>query len=194
MTPTTDLLNRMTGLGAHLMTLVSTAKNPTSRGWPKALALSVDAAEAHVARGGNIGVNLASSRLICLDAENSAATRAVIGAGFTLTVVTAKGQDPASPKHGGSHTWLRVPDSLDARELRGDRTGITLPGGGKIDVLAGARYAVAPPSQLHEAPGFFYAPAKGGPLDLSSGVDDLDEAPMWLFDATFTPTRGRRSA
>jgi hypothetical protein len=185
MSANTDLLARMASLGAHLMPLVNTAKQPTSIGWPLALALTASDADAHLARGGNIGVNLASSRLICLDAENIASTNAVKHAGFTLTVITAKAQVPTSPKYGGSHTWLRVPEGVDTVSLC-TRLGITLPGGGTIDVLAGARYAVAPPSRIDEAPGFMYAPCRGGPLDPAVyGADpdcDLDVAPMWLFD------------
>ena len=185
--PTPELLVRMTGLGAHLVALVSTAKRPVSDGWPLARALSVEDAETHLDRGGNVGVNLAASAMICLDAENFAATAAVTGAGFTHTVIPAKSQtehaiDPAKDKRGGTHTWLRVPDGIDPWELRSDRTGITLPGGGVIDVLAGHRQAVAPPSQLAEAPGYMYQPALGGPLDPSSGVADIAVAPMWLFD------------
>lgn len=186
MSANTDLLARMASLGAHLMPLVNTAKQPTSKKWTLAVALTVNDADAHLARGGNIGVNLASSRLICLDTEHIASTDAVKRAGFTLTVITAKAQVPTSPKYGGSHTWLRVPESIDAVSLRTDRIGITLPGGGTIDVLAGARYAVAPPSRIDEAPGFVYAPCRGGALDpamYSADPDcDLDVAPAWLFD------------
>ncbi|ULP45891.1 DUF3987 domain-containing protein [Mycolicibacter virginiensis] len=182
-----DLLARMTGLGSHLVALASTAKRPVSDGWPLARALSVEDAETHLDRGGNVGVNLAASAMICLDAENFAATAAVTGAGFIHTVIPAKAQtehaiDPAKDKRGGTHTWLRVPDGIDPWELRSDRTGITLPNGGTIDVLAGHRQAVAPPSQLAEAPGYMYQPALGGPLDPSSGVTDIAIAPMWLFD------------
>ncbi|PQM53747.1 hypothetical protein C5U48_02775 [Mycolicibacter virginiensis] len=182
-----DLLVRMTSLGAHLVALASTLKRPINDGWPLARALSVEDAETHLDRGGNVGVNLAASGLICLDAENFAATGAVTGAGFVPTVIPAKSQtehaiDPAKDKRGGTHTWLRVPDGIDPWTLRSDRTGITLSNGGTIDVLAGHRQAVAPPSQLAEAPGYAYAAALGGPLDPSSGVADIAVAPMWLFD------------
>lgn len=182
-----DLLTRMTSLGAHLVALASTLKRPINDGWPLARALSVEDAETHLDHGGNVGVNLAASGLICLDAENFAATGAVTGAGFVPTVIPAKSQtehaiDPAKDKRGGTHTWLRVPDGIDPWELRSDRTGISLPNGGIIDVLAGHRQAVAPPSQLAEAPGYMYVPALGGPLDPSSGVADIAVAPMWLFD------------
>ncbi|MFA5711725.1 bifunctional DNA primase/polymerase [Mycolicibacterium sp.] len=181
------LLNRMVSLGAHLLPLVSTAKQPLSKRWPLAVALDSAAAEAHLRKGGNIGVNLASSRMICLDAENHAATSAVAGAGFQVTVIPAKAQDATiQDKHGGSHTWLRIPDGIDAVTLPSDSMGITLPGGGIIDVLAGRRYAVAPPSRLHEAPGYFYAPCLNGPLDPQAYAADpgldIATAPMWLFD------------
>ncbi|CAJ1505253.1 bifunctional DNA primase/polymerase [[Mycobacterium] burgundiense] len=157
-------------------------KTPTAKQWQLAAALTLADAQARLNKGGNIGVNLASSRMICLDAENATATAAVTAAGFTPTVIPAKAQDSASAKHGGSHTWLRVPDGIDAVTLPSDAMGITLPCGGIIDVLAGRRYAVAPPSRLHEAPGYFYAPAVGGPLDLASDGADIATAPMWLFD------------
>lgn len=185
--PNTALLQRMLDLGAHLMPLGSTIKKPVRQGWPSAAAMTLPEAETHLSRGGNLGVNLAPSRLICLDAENHEATAAVTAAGFTPTVIPAKAQDPDSPKYGGSHTWLRVPDHIDPATLPSDRIGITLPNGGKLDVLAGVRYAVAPPSALAEAPGLFYAPANSGPLDPSEAefaeLLDADETPGWLFDA-----------
>jgi len=189
MSTTTDLLNRMVSLGAHLMPLKAKIKQPSGKGWPLAVALGVEDAEAHLAKGGNLGVNLALSKLIVLDAENYAATAAVQNAGVSLTVIPAKAQateaaDPANDKRGGSHTWLRVPDAIDAVTLRTDTLGIALPGGGKIDVLAGIRYAVAPPSWLEEAPQYRYAACLGGPLDPQSGINELPIAPAWLFDVT----------
>lgn len=187
MSPYTDLLLRMTSRGAHLVPLISAKKQPMSERWPMAAALTVNDAEVHLERGGNVGINLASSRMICLDAENYAATAAVKNAGFTLTVIPAKAQapyatNPHKDKRGGSHTWLRIPDGIDPVTLR-SVLGIKLPNGGIIDMLAGPRFAVAPPSQLDEAPGYQYAPAAGGVLDPGSGIESLPVAPMWLFDA-----------
>lgn len=189
--PAQSITARMTGLGAHLMMLKPEVKRPVAKGWPLALAVSVEEADAHLAAGGNLGVNLSLSRFIVLDAEDYASTAAVTAAGFTLTVVPAKAQanythDPEHDKRGGSHTWLRVPDGIDASALPADQIGIKLACGGVIDVLAGVRYVVAPPSRLAEAPEFAYAPCQGGPLDPAVYVDrpeaDFAEAPMWLFD------------
>lgn len=188
---TQKITARMASLGAHLMLLKPEVKRPVAKGWPLAVAVSVDDADAHLAIGGNLGVNLSLSRFIVLDAEDYASTAAVTDAGFTLTVVPAKAQanythDPDHDKRGGSHTWLRVPDGIDASELPADQIGIKLACGGVIDVLAGVRYVVAPPSRLAEAPEYRYAVCQGGPLDPAVYTErpeaDLAEAPMWLFD------------
>lgn len=191
MSPYTDLLLRMTSFGAHLVPLRKAKKAPMSERWPMAAALTVNDAEAHLERGGNVGINLASSRMICLDAENFAGTAAVNDAGFSLTVIPAKAQvphptnpNPAKDKRGGSHTWLRIPDGIDPVTLH-TVLAIKLPNGGLIDMLAGPRFAVAPPSQLDEAPGYQYAPAVGGILDPESGLTELPVAPVWLFDAAW---------
>lgn len=191
MTAAPSTTARMTSLGAHLMRLKPEVKRPVATGWPLAVAISVEEADAHLAAGGNIGVNLSLSRFIVLDAENFAATSVVTAAGFTVTVIPAKAQanytrDPEHDKRGGSHTWLRVPEGIDAAALPADKIGIKLAGGGVIDVLAGVRYAVAPPSRLAEAPEYRYAVCQGGPLDPAVYTEhpeaDLDVAPMWLFD------------
>ncbi|BBX87909.1 bifunctional DNA primase/polymerase [Mycolicibacterium aubagnense] len=198
MSATTELITRMVGLGAHLMPLMAKVKRPGGKEWQRWPALSVADAESHVNAGGNLGVNLAPSRMIVLDAENQAATNAVQNAGISLAVIPAKSQhvgilqpglsDPDSgklnTKTGGSHAWLRVPDGVDISTFPSDTMGIMLPGGGKIDVLAGVRYAVAPPSWLEVAPQYRYAPCEGGPLDLASPSADLPVAPAWLFDTT----------
>lgn len=178
---------RMDALGVHLMPLKPGVKAPLAKGWPIAPAYSAEEAQAYVRRGGNLGVNLIASRLIVLDAEDALATAAVAAAGFRPTVYPAKSQAPANPnpaknKRGGSHTWLRVPADLDPAKIRSDRMGLILVNGGKIDVLANARYAVAPPSRLDEAPGYFYAPVAGGLADPSAPLTDIPEAPRWLFD------------
>ncbi|WP_051558611.1 bifunctional DNA primase/polymerase [Mycolicibacterium austroafricanum] len=182
------LLQRMAALHAHLMLLKPRVKAPSKTGWPLAPAVTLEEAEQHIAAGGNIGVNLRLSNMVVLDAENTAATLALIEAGFTPTVIPAKAQmeqpvNPADDKRGGCHVWLRIPAGIDATALPQDRLAIYLPGGGKIDILAGVRFTVAPPSTITDAPGKAYAAGKDGPLD-SKVQCDIDEAPMWLFDRT----------
>lgn len=177
-----DLIERMAALGAHLVLVKRGVKAPVHRRWTMSPAISVDEAVAHVAAGGNLGANQALSRIVVLDAEDEAATHALRRAGFELTVATAKAQDPKSPKYGGSHVWLRVPDHIDSAALPSNRTGIVLPGGGKIDALAGARQMVVPPSAIDEAPGHNYAPYAGGLLDLDTELRSIPVAPDWLFD------------
>ncbi|MDO2981375.1 DUF3987 domain-containing protein [Mycobacteroides abscessus] len=193
-----DLTVRMVQLGAHLTRLKPNMKQPSESGWTLAPAITPAEAETYVAAGGNLGVNQALSRLVVLDAENEAATAALLAAGFELTVIPAKAQyqgilkpglsDPDSGKenrkYGGSHVWLRVPDGIDASTLPADRLGIELPGGGKVDALAGRRYVVAPPSALELVYGGRYAPAVGGLLDLDTPLREVPVAPMWLFDKT----------
>lgn len=180
------LIERMVALGAHLMLLKPRMKAPSKSGWPLAAAVTLEEAERHLSGGGNIGVNLRLSNLVVLDAENTAATEALVSSGFTPTVIPAKSQmaepiNPADDKRGGSHVWLRIPAGIDAQVLPQDRLAIMLPGGGKIDILAGVRYTVAPPSTIAEAPGKQYAAGKDGPLDAAVQCD-LDVAPMWLFE------------
>lgn len=195
------VIARMVSLGAALAPLVGGAKTPARKGFLTADPMTVDEAEAHVNRGGNLGVVLGLSRLIALDAEDVAATVAITAGGFTPTVIPAKAQfkgilkpdlpDPDSGKPnrklGGSHTWLRVPDDIDAQALgsAGKAMQVRLPGGGLIDVLAGGHYVVAPPSQLELAYGMAYQPVAGGPLDITlDAMPDIPEAPRWLFDPT----------
>ncbi|MBF9519519.1 DUF3987 domain-containing protein [Mycobacteroides chelonae] len=193
------LIERMVTLGAHLTRLRPGMKQPTGRGWQIAAAITPAEADAYVSSGGNIGVNLGLSGMIAFDAEDLQATVALVEAGFKLTVAPAKHgyngvlkpglDDPASGKEnakvGGSHVWLRVPDTIDASQLSSDHSmQLTLPNGGLIDVLAGKKYAVAPPSALELTYGSQYQPFGGGPLDLSLGDEapDVAEAPAWLFD------------
>lgn len=180
------LIKRMVALGAHLMLLNRKQKSPAYKKWPVAPAVTVQEAENHLARGGNLGVNLRLSNLVVLDAENSAATASLRAAGFVPTVIPAKSLmkeplNPADDKRGGSHVWLRVPTGIDPYHLASDRIGIMLPGGGKIDVLAGPRFIVAPPSSLDAAPDKTYSAGLHGALD-SAVQCDLDVAPLWLFD------------
>lgn len=196
---TRGLIERMTALGAQLMPLKRGIKKPSGTGWTVAAALTVDQAVQHVADGGNLGVNLGNSRLVAFDCEDQLATAAVTAAGFTPTVIPAKAQyegilkpgleDPDSGqpnrKRGGSHVWLWVPDGIDTTALSSEHSmQLRLPNGGVMDVLAGPRYVVAPPSALELAYDRQYLPAGSGPLDLSTGAEppNLGVAPMWLFD------------
>lgn len=171
-----------TRAGAALIPLAAGHKAALAKGWPKSPGMTADAATDHLARGGNLGVNLIASRLIVLDAEDALASAAVVAAGFTPTVQPAKAAWAASKKRGGSHTWLRVPADLDATKIRSDRIGLVLANGGTIDVLAGARYAVAPGSRLDAAPGFEYTVMGGGALD-PEGDGAVPDAPAWLFES-----------
>ncbi|BBY54082.1 hypothetical protein MKOR_13330 [Mycolicibacillus koreensis] len=174
----------MAELGAHLLELRSGEKFPIAKKWTLAPALTPDAAIAHLNSGGNIGVNLLPSRMVVIDSENHVATTALINAGFTPTVVPAKAQMTSGHKRGGAHFWLRLPDLLsdllDSQELKSDLQ-LRVAGRGLVDVLAGARQAVAPPSALAEAGGLRYLPATGGALDVTSPTE-LQVAPEWLFD------------
>lgn len=186
--PIADLIRRMMAYGLHLVALEEGLKKPVQYRWTGAPALTLDEAVAHVNRQGNLGVNLRNSHLVVLDAENAAATAALREAGFIPTVVPAKAQVPeghsCAAKIGGSHTWLRVPSGIDEDHLR-TALGVRLSNGGVLDVLAGSRQAVAPPSALSVADGRRYVPARGGALDPDSGVTDLDIAPEWLFDPSY---------
>ncbi len=178
------LLERIVALGGHLMPLKPGIKKALLAKWQLAPALTVDEALAYIESGGNIGVHLGFSGLIALDAENAPATQHVLRSGFQLTVAPAKSRIEGHPKQHGSHTWLRVPEGIDPTTLS-TRLQIPLADGGVMDVLAGGRYAVAPPSQLTEAPGWAYSAYAGSPLDLAVPLEDavIAEAPMWLFDA-----------
>lgn len=198
---TRGLIERMTALGAQLMPLKRGIKKPSGTGWTVAAALTVDQAVQHVADGGNLGVNLGNSKMIAFDCEDQLATDAVVAAGFQLTVIPAKAQyegilkpgleDPDSGqpnrKRGGSHVWLWVPDGIDPAALSSEQSmQLKLPNGGTVDVLAGPRYVVAPPSALDLAYDRQYLPSAAGPLDLSTGQEppNIGVAPMWLFDLT----------
>ncbi|MDO3110467.1 bifunctional DNA primase/polymerase [Mycobacteroides abscessus] len=190
------LIERMVEIGAFLIKLRTGVKQPTGEGWKLAPVLTASEADAWTQRGGNLGVNLGPSKLIAFDCEDLAATQAVVRCGFNPTVAPAKhafdgtfnpdadDREAGQPnkKVGGSHTWLRVPDYVDASLLSSDHSmQIKLPGGGTMDVLAGARYVVAPPSALDLTYGTRYAPFNGGALDLTIAPQIMD-APRWLFD------------
>lgn len=171
---------RMQRLGAHLLRLRPGSKKPVDEAWGDQPALTEAEAIDWLVAGGNLGVNLGRSNAIVLDPENAAATQFLMAAGLKPTVVTAKGEDTTSPKVGGRHMWIAVPDGVTADQLR-SVLQIKLGEEGLIDVLAGSRFVVAPGSRLDEAPGYRYGFATGGAL-----VDDGEwrVAPAWLFDAT----------
>lgn len=173
---------RMQRLGAHLLRLRPGSKKPVDEAWGDQPALTEAEAIEWLVSGGNLGVNLGRSNAIVLDPENAAATQFLMAAGLKPTVVTAKGEDPTSPKVGGRHVWIAVPEGVCAAQLR-SVLQIKLGEEGLIDVLAGSRFVVAPGSRLDEAPGYRYGFATGGAL-----VDDGEwrVAPPWLFDATAT--------
>ncbi|SLJ23381.1 Bifunctional DNA primase/polymerase, N-terminal [Mycobacteroides abscessus subsp. abscessus] len=189
-------IERMIEVGARLIKLREGVKQPAGEGWKLAPALSSDEADAHVLRNGNLGVSLGPSRMIVFDCEDQLATDAVIDAGFTPTVSPAKSlldgilnpkandrdAGKRNKKIGGSHIWLHVPDYVDASLLSSEHSmQLQLPGGGVMDVLAGARYVVAPPSALDLAYGWRYQWLPKGALDLSIAPQVMD-APRFLFD------------
>lgn len=177
------VLERIVALGGVLFPLKPGIKKPSVEGW-KGIRLTVDEAVAHLAAGGNVGVHLGASGLIALDAENAPATQSALRSGFRLTVAPAKSRVAGHPKEHGSHVWLRVPEGINPMTLH-TRLQVQLDGGGVMDVLAGGRYAVAPPSRLTEAPGWAYSAYAGSPLDLDVPLDEAEiaTAPLWLFDA-----------
>lgn len=186
------ILERIVALGGHLMPLKPGIKKPSRDLWQLAPAITIEEALAHLAAGGNLGIHLGFSGMIALDAENLAASQAVMGIGLRLTVAPAKSRVAGSPKHHGSHTWLRVPKGIDPTTLSSHGMQVRLPNGGLIDVLAGGKQAVIPPSTLTEAPGVAYMAYKGGPVDLEVPLEDAEiaEAPMWLFDPTLPCPEG----
>lgn len=167
--------------GAHLMRLRAGSKTPIELAWQDSPPLTEDEAVDWLVRGNNPGINLLRSGTngwLVLDAENAAATELLKAAGFVPTAITANAQDPTNTKLGGCHVWLPLPASVDSSTLKSTMQ-IPLEGGGIVDVLIGARYAVAPGTLLEAAPGYRYGFAPGG------GVLDPDVwcvAPDWLLD------------
>nr|WP_286142076.1 DUF3987 domain-containing protein [Mycobacterium sp. D16Q16] len=157
-------------------------KHPIGYGWNHKPGLTPEAARAHVAEGGNVGIDPGRSRMVLMDAENQAGVDWLTAMGFTLTVIPAKsGAGPVlatgefNDKEGGGHAWLRLPD--DAPEELGDtRSMIHLKNGGRLEIFASReeRQVVAPPSRLDEAYGRSYA---------FTGAA-IAEAPPWLWDRT----------
>lgn len=179
------VLERIVALGGVLFPLKPGIKKPSVEGW-KEVRLTVNQAVAHLAGGGNLGMHLGASGLIAFDAENGPATQHVLRSGFQLTVAPAKSRIEGNKKYQGSHVWLRVPEGIDPTTLSSSGMQVKLAGGGLIDVLAGGKYVVAPPSTLSDAPGWAYTAYAGSPLDLAVPLEEavIAEAPLWLFDPT----------
>ncbi|MCB0927153.1 MAG: bifunctional DNA primase/polymerase [Mycobacterium sp.] len=183
-----ETIARMLRLGCQLIRLAPGVKTPKGgESWKlNPTITSLDEALAWVAAGGGLGVDLARSGMICLDAEDKAATHAVVDAGLMPTVITAKGQVNGHEKQWGTHAWFQVPDGVDPFTIPSGspkRMGLELPKGGKIDVLSGVKYAVAPPTQL-DVTGTRYDGTQGGLLDLTLPESSIPVAPAWLFDPT----------
>ncbi|MBE5488580.1 hypothetical protein E3G71_001081 [Mycobacteroides abscessus] len=183
---TAVVIKRMLALGFHLVALPAGTKKPRGRGWndpEQTPALTFEQASAHVADGGGLGVLLGPSDLIVIDAENAAATAALVAAGYTPVLYTAKGMnpvrcDPRANKIGGGHFWFRRPLSIPAEQLSNVPQKV-VGDGGLVDVLgAPGSMAVVPPTALVEAAGWRYTAE--GHNRLWHG-DGLPEAPMWLF-------------
>ncbi|SEC93182.1 Bifunctional DNA primase/polymerase, N-terminal (plasmid) [Tsukamurella tyrosinosolvens] len=177
-------VNRLLELDFHLLPLRPDSKAPFEAGWPDAPRMTAEAATEWVARGGGLGVNLGASRLVVLDAEDAAATDYLVKLGFAPTVATANSQDRQSEKFGGRHVYLRVPTGID-RELH-TAPGFPVGDGGTLEVLAGRRFAVLPPTNLNSRS---YAPIAGSPLD-PGGAPMIQDAPDWLLEASVPAPAG----
>ncbi|WP_071288499.1 phage/plasmid primase, P4 family [Mycolicibacterium llatzerense] len=175
------LLERFGAWGLVIIRLDPGIKEPVKGvSWSKAPGLSVAEALDWLARGGNLGVDLLRSGLIDLDAENEAATKLVVSAGHVPTYRTAKSMVKGHKKFRGTHTLLWIPNGVDSTQLSSDNAmQIPLPGGGLIDVLAGKRYGVLPPTWLEEV-NEQYTEAQGGGLDVDGFMPGT--AGAWLFD------------
>lgn len=155
-------------------------KHPIGYGWNHKPGLTPEAARAHVAGGGNVGIDPGRSRMVVMDAENQAGVDWLLAMGFQITVTPAKSGAGAvlatgesNGKEGGGHVWIRLPEGAP-EELGDTRSMIHLKDGGKLEIFAsrGERQVVAPPSRLDEAYGLSYA---------FTGAD-IAEAPAWLWD------------
>lgn len=188
------VIHRMIELGFHLVKLHPGRKKPMGAAWnsPETTpALTEDQALAHVRAGGGLGVLLGPSNLIVLDAENQAATDALIAAGLVPVLYTAKGIcgafqtacDPRFDKRGGAHFWIPVPEHLRGKILEGVPQA-DLGGGALVDVLVGMRQAVVPPTALIAAGGWRYTAKGGNPIWSGEDLPAGDVAAPWLFDAT----------
>jgi hypothetical protein len=198
--PAYETITRMVEyLGLALIPMPDGGKNPPPVGFPSHPGLSVDEAYDHHAAGGNLAAVMGTSRVIWFDCENAPATALLLqqtgAVPFAIpakaqythdTLAIVEGDDNSgkpNTKRGGCHIGLALPAHIDPKTLPHDTIGIELEGGGVVDVLAGSRYAMVPPSRLAVAPGVAYAPAAGGSLDPAVDCPDaLPEAWPWLFD------------
>ena len=168
------IVDALLGHGLHLLRLQPEGKAPVESGWTTAETLTRDEAIEWLTGGGNLGWNVGRSNRIVVDCEDAAAVAAMVAAGFRVDVVTANSLDPTSGKFGGGHVVFDLPDDVDTDTLR---SVLQVPlGGGTVDILAGARYAVAPGSQLWEARSGRYAAV--GPF--AEGTTN-GAAPGWLW-------------
>lgn len=185
---TREILERIVALGGRMFPLRSGLKRPANRRWQYAAAMTVDQASTQLDAARNLGVNLAATGWLAFDTETQAGTDAMIELGYKPWSYPAKSMAgptlaDGSPnlKQGGAHFPLLVPAHWgSAWKLPTNRTGFQVIGGGehdKFDVLAGARYIVAPPSMLAEANGARYTPGEGF-------LEDIPEAPEWLRDTS----------
>ncbi|MBE5488548.1 hypothetical protein E3G71_001049 [Mycobacteroides abscessus] len=188
------VIHRMIELGFHLVKLHPGRKKPMGAAWnsPETTpALTEDQALAHVRAGGGLGVLLGPSNLIVIDAENQAATDALIAAGLVPVLYTAKGVcgafqtacDPRFDKRGGAHFWIPVPEHLRGKVLEGVPQA-DLGGGALVDVLVGMRQAVVPPTALIAAGGWRYTAKGGNSVWTGEGMPAGDVAAPWLFDSS----------
>ncbi|MBS4102862.1 bifunctional DNA primase/polymerase [Tsukamurella paurometabola] len=139
----------------HLVLLRKGLKRPTSGlGWPDLPNPSRAHALDWIMTGGNVGLNLGKSNLLGIDTDNDAASCAMVERDFDPVTEPANAQNPDHPKgkEGGLHFLFRIPAEwgVTGDELRGPGRTTHLPGGGKLDALAGRKYMVLPPSVLGE--------------------------------------------
>ncbi|OBA92974.1 hypothetical protein A5666_00075 [Mycolicibacterium fortuitum] len=182
MTPADAELAAALAAKSHAIRIKPGLKEPVGFAWNHQPALTPDSASAHVAAGGNIGVDPGRSRMVLLDAEDALGTAWVRSLGFEPTVITAKsGAGPVladgkeNTKAGGSHTWLQLSEDAPA-DLGNTSSAIALPNGGRLEVFAaaGVRHVMVPPSRLDEA---------GGRAYVFTG-SDIAVAQAWLWDRT----------
>lgn len=156
----------------HALPLERARKRPVNRGWPTAPALTEAALAWHLDQGGNVGALLGASGergLIAWDADNAAAAEAIEAAGYTPFAIPANALNPNHSKgrFGGRHRLWSVPAEwgVSGMELTSPRATVTLANGGTVDVLAGPKFLVLPPSILCEE-GYLnhYNPAEGWTL------------------------------
>ncbi|RIS51927.1 bifunctional DNA primase/polymerase [Mycobacteroides abscessus] len=153
----------------HALPLERARKRPVNRGWPTAPALTEAALAWHLDQGGNVGALLGASGergLIAWDADNAAAAEAIEAAGYTPFAIPANALNPNHSKgrFGGRHRLWSVPAEwgVSGMELTSPRATVALANGGTVDVLAGPKFLVLPPSILCEEGHLnHYNPAEG---------------------------------